>query len=140
MQKNSLCGAMIKQLHDEIEKLANSSLRSQDLTMAQMHVLMELKAASERQLSLKELERLLHVAQSTTAGIVTRLEQKGFVETFGNNQDRRIKIVRITDSGLDCCASAEEHIQRTEAHLLSGLTEPERILFRDLLQKVCRSL
>lgn len=140
MQKNNLCGAMIKQIHDEIEKLSNSSLRSQDLTMAQMHVLMELEAAPARQLSLKELERLLHVAQSTTAGIVSRLEQKGFVKTFGDAQDRRVKIVRITDSGLDCCANAETYIQCTEARLLSGLTESEKTLFRELLRKICGNL
>lgn len=140
MQMNNLCGAMIKQIHDTIEKVTNYSLRSQDLTMAQMNVLLELETAPDRQLSMKDLERLLHVAQSTTAGIVRRLEQKGFVEAFGNDQDRRIKMVRITNTGRECCAHAEEYIENTEDRLLSCLTETERIVFHDLLKKVCRNL
>ena len=93
MQKNELCGALIKKVHDEIEKKANAMLRQQDLTLSQMNVLMELEAIPDHQLTLKELEGLLHVAQSTAAGIVVRLEQKGFVESFTDENDRRVKKV-----------------------------------------------
>ena len=40
MQKHDLCGALIKKVHDEIEKKANAMLRQQDLTLSQMNVLM----------------------------------------------------------------------------------------------------
>ena len=89
-------GMMIKQIHDYMEKDANNSLRSQDLTMAQVGALMELHSAEGRQMPLKELERRLHIAQSTAAGIVVRLEQKGFLESFGDAADRRVKMVRMT--------------------------------------------
>ena len=136
MQRNYLCGALIKQIHDELEKKANALLRQQDLTLSQMNVLIELEAAPMHQLSLKELEVLLHVAQSTAAGIVIRLEQKGFVESFTDEDDRRAKKVSITASGMACCKNAASHIRDMEAQLLSGLTEPEKILFRDLLERV----
>ncbi len=136
MQKNYLCGALIKQIHDEIEKKANALLRQQDLTLSQMNVLMELEAAPARQLSLKELESLLHVAQSTAAGIVVRLEQKGFVESVTDENDRRVKKVSITPSGLACCRNASSDVTDMEERLLSGLTESEQTLFRELLEKV----
>ena len=125
MQKQDLCGALIKKIHDEIEKQANALLRQQDLTLSQMNVLME-------------LEGLLHVAQSTAAGIVMRLEQKGFVESFPDENDRRVKKVAITPSGLECCKGAASDVERMEARLLTGLTEAERLQFRDLLEKVFR--
>ncbi len=140
MEKNYVCGKLIKQIHDELEKQANSALCSQNLTLMQMRVLMELEAVSEKQLSLKELEYLLHVAQSTTAGIVVRLEQKGYVESYVDVNDRRVKRVSITASGLECCKNAKSHIKSMEAHLLSGLTEEEKSLFYNLLQKVCSEL
>ena len=136
MQRNNLCGALIKQIHDELEKKANALLRQQDLTLSQMNVLMELEAAPGHQLSLTELEGLLHVAQSTAAGIVVRLEHKGFVESFADENDRRAKKVSITPSGMACCQNAASHIQDMESHLFSGLAEPEKILFRDLLERV----
>ena len=80
MRERVTCGTLIKQIHDGLEKQANNSLRTQGLTMSQMGVLIELHFSPEKQMPLKELERRLHVAQSTAAGIVARLEQKGFVE------------------------------------------------------------
>ena len=136
MQKHDLCGALIKKVHDEIEKKANATLRQQELTLSQMNVLMELEAVPAHQLSLKELESLLHVAQSTAAGIVVRLEQKGFVESFTDGNDRRVKKVTITPAGMECCKNAASDVQHMEAQLISGLTEAERGQFRDLLEKV----
>ncbi len=140
MQKNDLCGALIKKVHDEIEKKANALLRQQDLTLSQMNVLMELDAAADHQLTLKELEGLLHVAQSTAAGIVVRLEQKGFVESFADENDRRVKKVAITSAGLQCCKNAASDVKEIEAKLLSGLTEQEKALFLGLLEKVFNAL
>ncbi len=140
MREKYLCGALIKMIHDEIEKKANALLRQQDLTLSQMNVLMELEANPQHQLSLKELEGLLHVAQSTAAGIVVRLEQKGFVNSFTDENDRRVKMVSITPSGMVCCNNAASHIREMEAQLLFGLTESEKALFRDLLEKVFNNL
>lgn len=130
------CGALIKQIHDELEKNANNAMRGQDMTMAQSSALLILNAAPEKQLALKELERRLHVAQSTAAGIVVRLEQKGLVEGFGSREDRRVKMVRITPRGAASCRYAQRDIARTEERLLSGLTETERGILLSLLKKV----
>ena len=140
MQKNDLCGALIKKIHDEIEKKANTMLRQQELTLSQMNVLMELEAIPGHLLTLKELEGLLHVAQSTAAGIVVRLEQKGFVESFTDGNDRRVKKVRITAAGLECCKNASSNVKNIEMKLLSGLTESEKVQFLDLLEKVFHAL
>jgi len=140
MQKHDLCGALIKKVHDEIEKKANAMLRQQDLTLSQMNVLMELEAIPGHQLTLKELEGLLHVAQSTAAGIVVRLEQKGFVESFTDESDRRVKKVRITPAGMECSKNAASDVKEIETKLLSGLTAAEKLLFLDLLEKVFNAL
>lgn len=138
MRNNYDCGKYIKQIHDELEKQANSALASQNLTLTQMRVLMELENVPEQQLTLKELESLLHVAQSTTAGLVVRLEQKGYVKSFTDANDRRVKWAAITESGLECCSNAHEHIRDMETQMLSGLTESEKDIFYNLLQKICR--
>ena len=134
------CGRLIKQIHDEIQKTVNNALRSQDMTLAQLEALLELDQAPENQLSLKELERRLHIAQSTTAGIIMRLEQKGFVEGFGDSSDRRIKLVRLTPAGADCLILAQGSRTEIEGKLLSGLTETERHIFFTLLKKVRNTL
>lgn len=139
MQPDS-CGKLIKQISDEMRKNANNAMRSQDMTMSQLGALLELSSAPEKQRSLKELEQSLHVAQSTVVGIIRRLEQKGFVESFGDSSDRRVKLVRITPAGFSCIAYAEQDMVQAEQKLLSALTETEREIFYVLLQKVRNSL
>jgi DNA-binding MarR family transcriptional regulator len=131
---------LLKQIHDGVEKQANNSLRSQGLTLAQVGALIELRSIPEKQLTLKELEKRLHVAQSTAAGIVARLEQKGLIEGFGDANDRRIKMLRITSAGEACCQLADQRMAESEALLLSGLTDVESTLFLSLLEKVANNL
>lgn len=134
-EKNS-CGMLIKQIHDEMEKRINNALRSFDLTMAQMAALLVIRKIPERRMSLKELEHELGVAQSTTAGIVSRLEQKRFIEAFGDPEDKRVKMIRMTETGEQCCEFAERDMESGEAELLSGLTDIERNTLLALLEKV----
>ena len=130
------CGSLLKQINDALERQANNSLRVDDLTMAQMGVLLALDRADSKQMTLKELERIIRVAQSTAAGIVSRLEQKGFVECFGSAEDRRIKVVRLSESGAQRCRASEQGMAEAEGHILSSLTGAEQEIFTMLLRKV----
>ena len=140
MEKRQDCGLLLKQIHDELQKNANNVLRPQNMTMAQLDALVELDRAPEGQRSLKELEQLLHVAQSTMAGIISRLEQKGFAEGLEDAADRRVKLVRITPAGAECVRAALHHRAEADEKILSGLTETERDIFYTLLKKVRDSL
>lgn len=134
------CGLLLKQIHDGLEKKANNDLRTHDLTVAQIAVLMILDGAENGTLALKEIEKSLHVAQSTSAGIVARLEQKGFAESFGDAGDKRIKLVRITGQGRQCCGEAKDNMDRVDDVLLAGLSEEEKAIFRMLLVRVSRNV
>ncbi len=74
METRQECGPLLKQINDEMRKNANNALRAKDLTLTQLEALVQLEQAPEGQHSLKELEQILHVAQSTAAGIMSRLE------------------------------------------------------------------
>ena len=50
-------GLLLKRIHDSLEKKANNQLRPKDLTMMQIAVLMGLRGATEKQLSMKEIEQ-----------------------------------------------------------------------------------
>lgn len=133
-------GLLIKQIHNQLEKQSNNALRAKDLTMMQVSVLLALQSAPEKQLSMKELERHFGVAQSTVAGIVSRLEQKGFVEAFGDRTDKRIKLVHITPAGEACCTDAAYHMDEAEQTLLEGFSKEERDLLNALLTKAADNM
>ena len=133
-------GQLIKLLHDRLEKQANNTLRGKDLTMMQISVLMELQEAERKQRSMKELERKFCVAQSTVAGIISRLEQKGFVEAFGDTSDKRIKLVHITPDGEACCREAAGYMTEAEQMLLHGFSEDEKAIFNQLLVRATENM
>lgn len=128
-------GLLIKQMHDRLERQANNTLRSKDLTMMQVAILITLQEAEEKQLSMKEIERHFQVAQSTVAGIISRLEQKKFVEAFGDASDKRIKVVHITHAGEECCKEAAGYMHDADEALLRGFSQEERVTFNSLLAR-----
>ena len=130
------CGALIKHIHCAMQKNANNELRDADLTFAQIHLLFTLRDQPEGCCSLKELERKMKVAQSTTAGLVKRSGEKGFVECYGDSEDRRAKFARITNKGLDICRETEEKIRLSEERLVKHLNEDEKDMLVYLLKKV----
>lgn len=136
MYEENRSAVLIRQIHTEWEKSANNMLRRDGLTLSQITVLMELYKAESHQMELKQLERHLHVAQSTTAGIVHRLEQKGFVDVLPSPSDRRVKSVRITPEGQTCCDNARVSMRLEEEHFTAALTGDEQEQLITLLQKV----
>ncbi len=138
--KYKTCGSLLKIIHDSFEREANNSLRPQGLTAAQGTALMIVFNESDGQMTLKELERRLHVAQSTAAGIVVRLEQKGFVECLGDPADRRIKLVHLTKTGEEYCCLGNARLAAVEDGLFSCLSEAERTELFRLLDKVYCSI
>ena len=101
-----------------------------------MNVLLTLASVPGKRLSFKELEKRLTLAQSTTAGLISRLEQKGLAAVLGDKDDKRIKYVEITALGTKYCEDAKLEMNDTEEKLVSCLTETERKTFLSLLKKV----
>lgn len=133
-------GFCIKQIHDRMEKHANNEMRSNGMTMMQVSVLLALQDSTEKQMSMKELERCFSVAQSTVVGIVSRLEQKGLVEAWGDAADKRVKRVHITAAGEKCCAETAYYREKADQELLHGFSETEKEMFQKLLEKAARNL
>lgn len=140
MENDSSCSVLLKQIHDVQEKNINNTLRNLDLTFSQINVLRALVHTADKQMSLKELEKILHVAQSTTARIVAKMESKGLIESFGDASDKRIKYIRLTQYGEQYSSKAKQKLEEEEERLLSSLTETEKMVFVSLLQKITGNL
>ncbi len=123
-------------LYNIIQKKCQNAVKDIDITMSQGGVLAVIMESPNGELSLKELEKKLKLSQSVTAGLVTRLEQKGFVESFGSKEDKRIKILRITTLGKEKCSVGQKILVRTEKEILAPLTENEKDKMYEILEKL----
>ncbi|RKI43673.1 MarR family transcriptional regulator [bacterium D16-51] len=140
MSEANTFGMLIRQIHNALEKIANSQLKAKDLTLSQMTALVEILKAPTRKLTFKELEKCLSLAQSTTAGLIFRLEQKKLVSVSGDTDDKRIKYVEITPVGEKFCKEAKREIDDTEKKLLENLSAAERESLLSLLEEINRTV
>ncbi len=140
MSEANTFGMLIRQIHNALEKIANSQLKAKDLTLSQMTALVEILKAPTRKLTFKELEKCLSLAQSTTAGLIFRLEQKKLVSVSGDTDDKRIKYVEITPVGEKFCKEAKREIDDTEKKLLENLSAAERENLLSLLEEINRTI
>ncbi|MGN0799630.1 MAG: MarR family winged helix-turn-helix transcriptional regulator [Christensenellales bacterium] len=140
MNVNNTAGGMIKMINEALERDANNNLRSAGITMSQITVLLMLNQSAEGTLTLKEVEKGLHCAQSTAHGLITRLEEKGFVMSAGDPDDKRIRVISITEKGINCCREAESQMKETEERILKPLSPAEQEQFLTCLSKVKKAL
>ncbi len=134
------CGELIKRISDIIEKNANNELNKEDITVSQLKMLFVLTETPDGSATLKELEKYFGVAQSTVAGIVSRLEKKQLVSAYTDPTDKRIKHIRIADEGKAVCGRAKKSMEKNEENMLGVLTDEERHRLRELLQKMYISI
>ena len=129
-------GFFIKRIDNALEKEANQNLQNLNLTMQQNRVLIHLAHAEEGTLSLKTLEEHFGAAQSTVAGLVSRLEKKGLVEAGSDPGDRRVKLVRLTAEGAALHARGRQMVLASEERLTMHLSPEEQEIFLSCLKKV----
>ena len=134
------CGPLIRQIHTTLEKQINNSMRDDDLTHAQVCLIFGLINREGGRCSMKELEKNLGLAQSTTAGLVKRTEEKGLVECLPDPDDRRSKLVRVTPEGRLRFQETIAKIERNEDWLLHALTPEEQVQFVSMLRRVYDSI
>ena len=139
MSNSYSCGALLKQIHDIMEKNANNVLREQDLTISQSGVLVLLDEKEGKMASFKALEKDFGVSQPTMAGILNRLEQKNLIEVLTDSEDKRIRKAHLTQKGEDKCKEGYKHMSSAEEQLLKSLTDDEKKEFNRLLLKVRNS-
>lgn len=126
-------------LNDHMERTANHDLARYDVTFSQMRVLVTLNYAENFTCSLKELEKIFMVSQQTMAGIVSRLEKKQLVTAISDQQDKRVKKVKLTQEGQSLAIHVRKQMIDLEEQSLSCLNQEEQETLRRLLLRVYES-
>ena len=118
-------GCLLKMITDKIKIQADANLAQHDLTLTQSRVLgyLDRNGGTSPQ---KEIEGFLQVSHPTVAGVIGRMEQKGFVSCRPDPADKRSKIVCQTERAAAIAQDMHATIQATEQQMLRSLA-PEQI-------------
>lgn len=137
MLKNDV-GYLIKSINDKLRVRADAELKQYHLTMSQSRVLVYLRSQGG-QATQKEIETFLDVAHPTVVGLVSRMEQNGYV-TCWPCEDGRNKYVKLTPQAEAIDKDMQENMHTNEEMLLAPLSPEERERLRDLLLIVAEHL
>ena len=97
---------------------------------------MLLLIAREPGMSQAALARLMAVEGPTLLQALNRLEANGLVRRMPRADDRRSHALHLTPLGRRAVTAVRRFVPAREQALLADLSEPERVLFLDMLQRV----
>ena len=116
-----------------------NALASMDLTAAQSQILSFIDHRAEPPCA-RDIEEAFQLTHPTVSGILSRLEQKDFIELRPDEQDRRCKRIYIRPKGWELVEMMHQTIQATEEKIVKNFTEEEKAQFADLLQRAIHNM
>lgn len=133
-------GFLIKLVHDALDRTINRELESVRLTNSQLAVLTFFQFRGDANTTIRDIQEYLNVSHPTAAGLVKRLEQKGFVHLLVDPDDKRARIVRLTDAARAEFATDTRSTTELEELMMKGLDPDERNQLRSLLLRVYQNI
>ncbi|MBC7378341.1 MAG: MarR family transcriptional regulator [Burkholderiaceae bacterium] len=86
------------------------------------------------------LSREIYIDTSTIAGVLDRLEARGLIQRRLSAEDRRLRLLYLTDEGTALLKQASVAVVGMQKWLVEPLTVDERAMFTQLMLKVLHRL
>ena len=138
-EQNEDIGYLLKILNEQIRKRADKELVAYDLTFAQMQVMWFVHSRGG-ETTQKEIEKFFRVSHPTVAGLISRMEKKGFLETRVNPEDRRGRLVGTTKKADQFRDVSIQNRKDTEKMLRAHLSDEELSELKRMLKIIYKNL
>ncbi len=136
---NQDIGYKLKLITDKLKVRADKDLKQHGLTLSQTRVLYFLSAKGG-EATQKEIEDYLQVAHPTVVGIVSRMIRNGFLEAWLDPENRRNKVVRLTEKAHQFVKMMTVVSGEHERMLLRSLSPSEVCELRRMLDLILENL
>ena len=136
---NTHYGHLLRILHWCTDQSITNALEQMELTAAQGHI-MGFLARSKTPPCPRDIEEEFHLSHPTVSGLLARLEKKGFIEFFPDDNDRRCKRIRLQSKGQQCLEIMHHTIAENEHVMVQGFTEEEQELFFSFLNRAIHNM
>jgi DNA-binding MarR family transcriptional regulator len=87
----------------------------------------------------RTLARTIGFDTSTTAGVIDRLEARGLLLRNASPDDRRVRLLTLTDKGHELLESVVPAMLRAQARMLEPLPKRERAEFMRMLRELVQA-
>ena len=132
-------GYLLKEITDKIKVSADASFKLRNLSFSQARLL-ECLSDREGRATQKSIEEFLKVSHPTVVGLISRMEKKGYLRCYQDENDKRNKIVEMTENARLIAHEMQDEVAAQEAKLLKGLTKEEIESLKRMLQMMYRNI
>ena len=133
-------GHLIRILHWCTDQMMTDALDKLDLTAAQGRLMAFLAHRGEQPTYAKDVETEFHLSHPTVSGLLSRLEQKGFLELKTDPNDRRSKRIAISEKGMASHERMHSVIMDNESRIVQGFSEEEKAQFAQFLHRAIENV
>lgn len=133
-------GPLFKVIGNAVDSDISRQVSKTGLTSAQMFILHFLSKQPENEIFQKDLEQALELSHATVAGIISRLEAKGFLKLVPSEKDKRCKQIVATEKAMEVDEKTDAVINAAEAQLLTGFSDEEKTQLRSYLNRLLGNL
>lgn len=127
---------LIKRSSLIFDKIANQLLAPYDLTGSQFRILMVLYKSPSCSVRQADIETAFSMTNPTVTGLVNKLENRGLVGRVSNPNDKRSKLLVLTEYAEEKRDEFISLANTLELEMTEGLSNEEVSCLSELLQKV----
>lgn len=131
---DDLPGHYIRRLHQIAVAIFLQETEAHGLTPVQFAALHQ--AGATPGVDQRTLARSIGLDTSTTAGVIDRLEARGLMERRPSPDDRRVRLLSLTESGKSLLQAVEPDMLKAQERILQPLPPAERKHFLRMLRNL----
>ena len=134
--ENIEVSVLIKMSSLILDKHANQLLAPYDLTGSQFRILMLLYQSPSGNIRQIDIENEFLMTNPTVTGLVQKLEQKELIQRIPNTEDRRSKLLVLTERAMEMKEEILRLSDDLERQMTVNLSQKECAKLRELLTKI----
>jgi len=131
---DSLPGYAIRKLQQIAVAIFLQEAEAHGITPVQFAALQAVNNTPE--VDQRTLARTIGLDTSTTAGVVDRLETRGLMLRSASEQDRRVRLLTLTEEGRALLREVVPAMQQAQRRILEPLNAKEQAQFMALLMRI----
>ena len=124
----------VEELISDYHSYYELNLKNQDLTLKEYSVLLRIRFAGKS--TQHDLVKLFNVSGAYMAKLLKKFEDEKYIMRSENQENRRKKIVKITEKGVEKTDLLIKIIEGWEKEVTSDLTNEEVIILKKTLSKI----
>lgn len=127
---------LVKQATTQIERERDHFAASLNITGTQMSVIDFLSNMLNYTASQNEIEQEFDIRRSTTTIMVQRMEKRGLIERIASPDDKRQKLVKLTQKAQALVQKIHEYMKQDDLKLRANFTDEELEITRKVLNVI----